>query len=191
MTLQATRPLYTRRRFTVDEYYRLAEVGILREDERVELVDGEIIVMSPIGRLHAADVDRLGDLFVITFRDSAQVRVQNPLRLDEHSEPQPDVMLLRRKPDFYRSGHPRPEDVLLLVEVADSTLAYDREVKLPLYARFGIPEVWLLDVENDAIVAHRDPSPDGYRTRLIVRRGASLAPLAFPGRELAVAEMLG
>ena len=181
----------TRRRFTVSEYYRMAESGILTEDDRVELIDGEIVEMAPIGRRHAGGVNRVTDLFVYTFRDVAVTAVQNPVRLDEHSEPQPDVALLRRRADFYASGHPIPHDVLLLVDVADTSVAADRQVKIPLYARFGIPEVWLVGLDEDTITVYRDPSPAGYRTVLTVRRGESLAPLAFPDRLLAAADVLG
>ena len=191
MTLQVTQLPYTRRRFTVAEYDRLAEAGILTEDDRVELIDGEIIGMSPIGRWHASTVVRLTAIFVRVAGDSAHVSVQNPLHLSEDSEPQPDLMLLRPKPDFYASGHPKPEDVLLLVEIADSSAEYDREVKLPRYARAGIPEVWLFGFENDAIAVYLDPASEGYRTVTFRRRGEWLSPLAFSGRELAVAELLG
>lgn len=191
MTLQATQQLYTRRRFSVAEYDRLAEVGILTEDDRVELIDGEIIDMSPIGRWHASTMVRLTAIFVRVAGDSALVSVQNPLRLSEDSEPRPDLMLLRPKPDFYASGHPKPEDVFLLVEVTDSSAEYDREVKLPRYAQAGIAEVWLFGSENGAITVYRDPSPEGYRTVAVRRRGEWLSPVALPGRELAVAELLG
>jgi Uma2 family endonuclease len=181
----------TRRRFTVIEYYRMAESGILTEDDRVELIDGEIVEMAPIGRRHAAGVDRVADLFFHRFADGAIIRVQNPVRLDEYSEPAPDVALLRRRADYYESGHPTPADVLLLVEIADTSTAADRQVKIPLYARTGIPEVWLVGLNEYTIGVYRDPSPAGYRTVLTVQRGESLAPLAFPDRVLAAADVLG
>jgi Uma2 family endonuclease len=183
--------LLIRRRFTVDEYYRMAEAGILTEADRVELIEGEIVEMTPIGRRHAVCVDSIAELFIRIFVDVARTRIQNPIRLNEHNEPQPDVSLLLRRPDLYTSGHPTPEDVFLVVEVADTSLVMDRRVKMPLYARSGIPEAWLVDLEAEAIFVHRDPGPDGYRTVQAVRRGETLAPLAFPDRPLAAADILG
>ena len=178
-------------RFTVDDYYRMAQAGIFNEDDRVELLDGAIIEMPPIGPLHAGDVDGAAQIFFEAFRDVAQVRVQNPVRLNQYSEPQPDLALLQPRADFYRTRHPGPTDVYLLVEVADTSAEIDRRVKLPLYARAGVPEVWLLNLNLDAILVHRDPSPEGYRTVQTLRRGERLAPLAFPERELAVNDLLG
>ena len=180
-----------RRRFTVGEYYQMAQAGILGEDDRVELIDGEIVEMSPIGRRHAGRVNRLTQLFVRRLGDAAVVSVQNPVRLDEHNEPQPDVMLLRPRADFYEGSIPGPADVLLIVEVADTSAALDRRVKLPLYARSGVPEVWLVDLGKNTIRAHRDPTPGGYRTARTVRRGERIAPLALPDAELAAEEILG
>jgi Uma2 family endonuclease len=181
----------TRRRFTVSEYDRMAKAGILTEDDRVELIDGEIVEMAPIGERHAGTVNRTNNLFGRSFGDQAITAVQNPVRLSDHSEPQPDVALLRRRPDFYRSAHPTPADVLLLVEVAESSAAADRQVKIPLYARSGIPEVWLVDPDQATIAAYREPSASGYGTVLMVRRGEQLAPLAFPDRPVAAADILG
>jgi Uma2 family endonuclease len=192
MTLTPTMtPTPTRRRFSVHEYYRMAEVGILAEDDRVELIDGEIIQMSPIGPPHAGTVLRFSKRFEQRFGDRALVSVQNPIRLDEHNEPEPDLALLKPRPDFYATAHPTPPDVLLVVEVADTSLGYDRGTKLPLYARHGIPEVWIVDVTTDTILVSRDPTPSGYRTAWTVGRGDRIAPLAFPERELAGVELLG
>jgi Uma2 family endonuclease len=179
-----------RRLFTVAEYHQMAEAGILGEDDRVELIEGEIVEMTPIGARHAECVDRLTDLFFRVFGGVARVRVQNPVGLGEHSEPQPDVALVRRKPGFYTSGHPTPGDVLLLVEVADSSADPDRRVKVPLYARSGIQEVWLVDPEPETITMYRDPTPEGFRTAQIVRRGETLSPLAFPEHSISVASVL-
>src|ERR671938_544657 len=135
-----------KRCFSVDEYYRMGEAGILTEDDRVELIEGEIIEMSPIGSRHAACVNRLNTLLGRHLRQTAIVSVQNPIRLDAYSEPEPDVALLRPRADYYESGHPTPADALLIVEVADTSADYDRIIKLPLYAKAGIPEAWLVDL---------------------------------------------
>jgi Uma2 family endonuclease len=180
-----------RRRFTVDEYYRMGRTGILKEGDRVELIGGEIVQMPPIGPGHAANVARCTQSLVRRFSDVANVTVQNPVRLDKFNEPVPDLALLRLRSDFYAERHPLPQDVLLLVEVADTTLGIDRRVKVPLYARAGIPEVWLLDVRRRPIYVYRDPSGGGYQVTLTVRPGESLNPLAFPDRAFDVAELLG
>lgn len=179
-----------RRRFTVDEYHQMAQAGILGEDDRLELIDGEIVEMTPIGARHASCVKRLADFFFRNFRDLAVVSVQDPIRLSERSELQPDLALLHQKPDFYASRLPMPADVFLLVEVASSSVDPDRKVKVPLYARSGILEVWLVDLEQQTITAYLDPTPDGYRTAQVFRRGESLTPSAFPDRPIAVSDIL-
>ncbi|MBI4504649.1 MAG: Uma2 family endonuclease [Chloroflexi bacterium] len=181
----------TRRRFTVDEYYRMAEAGILGEDDRVELIDGEIVEMVPIGDRHAGCVDYLTNVLARLLGEEAQVRVQNPLRLSRYSEPQPDVMLLRPRPDFYRSGHPTPGEVLLLIEVADTSVDLDRRVKVPLYARHGIPELWVVDLAEGTVTVYRDPAPDGYRVAQVLRRGEQLQPAAFADLAVPVADIIG
>jgi Uma2 family endonuclease len=181
----------TRRRFTADEYHQMAAAGILLEDDRIELIEGEIIEMSPIGHHHASVVMRLTDLFVRTFGDVALVGPQNPLHLSDDTEPQPDLTLLRPRPDFYNSGLPGPEDTFLVVEVADTSVAYDRRLKMPLYARNGIVEAWLIDVNQETITVYRDSGPAGYATRRVVRRGEQLAPAIFPDRVLAAEDILG
>jgi len=178
------------RRFTVAEYYRMAEVGILAPEERVELLDGEIIQVSPIGSRHAACVDRINRL-LIPAQPRAIVRVQGPIRLDDHSEPEPDLALLRPRPDFFATGHPGPADVFLIVEVMDTSAASDRTIKLALYARSGIAEVWLVDLNRGLIEVHRHPSAAGFGEVLILQRGQTLAPLAFPDLVLAVDAILG
>jgi Uma2 family endonuclease len=181
----------TRRQFTVREYYRMAKAGILTDDDRVELVEGEIIQMPPIGGPHASRVDRIAQLFFVAIGIAAQIRVQNPLRLSDRSEPVPDVMLLVPKADFYASGHPMPGDVLLLIEVSDTTLGYDLRTKVPLYARNAIPEAWVLDLGGDVLRMHREPSPAGYKVVFTRGRGERIAPLAFPELDLAVDDILG
>ncbi|MGH2769065.1 MAG: Uma2 family endonuclease [Actinomycetota bacterium] len=178
-------------RFTVEEYYRMAEAGILGEDDRVELIEGEIIAMAPIGSPHAGCVTRLTELFIRGVEGRATVIIQNPVRLDGHTEPQPDLMLARRRDDFYRERHPGPDDVLLLVEVADTSGRYDRGVKLPLYASAGIPEIWVIDLIQHRLEAYRSPSPDGYGEVLELGAGDRVAPIAFEDLLIEVGELAG
>ncbi|MBM2812426.1 MAG: hypothetical protein HW416_3185 [Chloroflexi bacterium] len=180
-----------KRQFTVADYYRMAEAGILTEDDRVELIEGEIVEMPPIGDRHASCVDRTTVLFARLFGGRAHLRIQNPLRSSNRSEPVPDLMLLRPRPDFYASGHPTPSDVLLLVEVSDSSEAYDRRVTLPLYAREGVQEVWIFDLGRSVVRVHREPSPTGYALVATHRRGERIAPAAFPDIAIRVEEVIG
>ena len=168
-----------RRLFTRDEYYAMAEAGILKPEDRVELIEGEILCMSPIGGDHAACVNRVNRLFTVPLADRAVVAVQNPVHLNDFSEPQPDIAVLRLREDFYRS-HPTPDDVLLLIEVADTSLERDRRGKIPLYARCGLPEAWLVNLIENVLEVHRAPSRDGYRDVRHLRRGDRVSPLAFP-----------
>lgn len=181
----------TRRRFTASEYHQMAEAGILTEDDRIELIDGEIIEMSPIGSWHASEVDRLTELFVHGFSDRALIRIQNPIRLSEYTEPQPDVTLLHRRADYYAAHAPAPEDIFLVVEIADTSLAYDRQVKMRLYAQSSIAEYWVIDLKAETVTVHREPGPDGYGITQVVRRGEQIAPTAFPDRPVTVDSMLG
>jgi Uma2 family endonuclease len=187
----ATKVQIPRRRFTVDEYYRMAAAGILHEDDRVELIEGEIVEMPPIGISHASSVDRLNQLLAERVVRRAIIRVQSPIHLGERSEPQPDVSLLRPRRDFYAGGHPGPADVLLLIEVADTSADYDRQVKAPLYARAGIGEVWLVDLQARTIEVYRNPSPQGYRLVRIVHPEESLSPELLPDVALAAGDILG
>lgn len=168
----------TRRRFTVHDYHRMGEAGILHEDDRVELIEGEIVEMAAIGTRHFACVNGLTRLLVSSVGDAAIVSVQNPVRLSESNEPQPDLAVIRVRD--YRESLPMPEDVLLLIEVSDTTLAYDRNVKLPLYARAGIREVWIVDLTGEIIERHTDPSADGYRSLKQARRGETIESKALP-----------
>lgn len=179
-----------RRLFTVEEYHWMARVGILCEDDRVELIDGEVIEMTPIGRRHASCVAGLVRHFTRALGDDALVWPQNPIRLGERSEPQPDTVLLRPRLDLYSAVEPVATDVLLLIEVSDTTLEYDREIKVPLYAQSAIPEVWLVNLQQNTVTIYLDPTPDGYRAARVVRRGDQLAPSAFPDRLLAVSDIL-
>jgi Uma2 family endonuclease len=179
-------------RFTVQDYHRMAEAGIFREDDRLELLQGEIVEMPPRGPGHAGGVKRLMNSFLpLQGESKAIISVQDPIRLGEYSEPQPDLALLKPRPDFYAREHPSPEDVLLVVEVMDSSASYDREVKVPLYARFGIPETWLVDLEQGLIEMYRFPGPEGYQQIRTLRRGDRLSPQAFPELIVTVDELLG
>ena len=178
-------------RFTVNDYYKMAQAGILGEDDRVELIDGAIVDMAPIGPRHAAGVDRLNTLFSERLRGRAILRVQNPVHLHEYSEPEPDLMLLRPRADFYASGHPEPADVFLAIEVAESSLEYDRDVKALLYAQNGIPEFWLEDLGGYRVIVHREPGPEGYADVRITSGDDVLSPQAFPEVVLTVREILG
>ena len=182
MSHTATGP--RRHRLTVADYYRMGETGILAPDARVELIDGEIVDMAPPGSLHAGIVDHLALLLGSTLAGRALVRVQNPLRLGEHSEPQPDVTVLRRRVDFYKSGHPRPADALLVVEVADTSLPFDRDDKVPLYTLHGIPEVWLVDLKGKRLVRYRNPEPSAYASVDEPDLGSPLEITALPETRL-------
>ena len=181
----------TRHKFTVEEYHRMAEAGILSEDDRVELIEGEIVEMAPIGSRHAGTVDFLADLFFRHVGKTLLVRVQSPVQLSEDTEPQPDLVLLKRREDFYRNRHPGPEDVLLLVEVAETTAGEDRAVKVPLYGRHGVPEVWLVDLSAEVVEVYREPSSAGYRQVRRAGRGEVLTPLRVPAVTVPVEAILG
>ena len=170
----------TRKLFTVDEYYRMAGAVILQDDVRTELIEGEILEMSAMGSLHAAVVSLINETFVHLFKGQAQVRSQLPIRLDMFSEPQPDIALVRPAKDFYKSQHPQPSEVLLIVEISDSSLAYDLGIKMPLYAAAGIPEVWIADLTNDVLFVFRNPSGKSYLNAITVHRNDSVHCLAFP-----------
>jgi Uma2 family endonuclease len=160
--MSAATDLPRRHWLTVDDYYRMAEVGILDPEARVELIEGEIIDMAPPGSPHAATVTYLTQVFVRTLEGKATVIAQNPVRLSKYSEPQPDLALVRWRDDFYRERHPQPDDVLLIVEIAASSLRFDRETKLPLYARHGIPEMWLVDLGGRRLSRYRAPQNGSY-----------------------------
>lgn len=168
------------RRFTVSEYHRMAEAGILGEDDRVELIDGQIYAMSPIGSQHAACVRRLTRLFILATGEKAEVSVQNPVLLTPDSEPEPDVALLAPRDDTYAARHPRPDEVMLIVEVSGSSLEFDQITKLPLYAQAGIPEVWIVALDEDRLHIHREPSASGYAEHAIRERGGTLTVHALP-----------
>lgn len=180
-----------RRQFNVAEYHRMAEVGILCEDDRVELLDGEIWQLSPIGSRHMACVNRLTAAISRQIDQSVIVSVQNSIQLDDYSEPQPDLALLRMQPDFYAAALPTAADVLLLIEVADTSLEYDRGVKLPRYARAGIPEVWLVDLQENIVRAYSQPTENGYQIIRQLRPGQAAIATMIPGLAVAVNDILG
>ena len=170
----------TAHRFTVDEYHRMGEAGIFHEDDRVELIAGEIVEMAPIGSDHSWVVTRLARLFDRACGDLI-VWSQNPVILSFEDEPQPDLVLVKPVPHLYRRAHPGPDEVLLVIEVADTSLPFDRDKKLPRYALAGIPEVWIVDLRGDRFLVFRAPKGGAYEERLIVSSGEQVSPLALPG----------
>jgi Uma2 family endonuclease len=184
-------PLLTRHRLTVRDYYRMGEAGIFAPDARVELIEGEIIDMAPIGTRHGAAVKRLVALLTSALGSRVIVAVQDPLRLSELSEPEPDLMLLQPRDDFYAEAHPSAADVLLLIEVADTSARYDREVKLPLYARHGVPEVWIVDLEARLLRFHREPAGGAY-AQVSATATPGVTPIAsLPGVAIDLSAVLG
>lgn len=179
-----------RRLFTVEEYHRMAETGILHEDDRIELIHGEIIRMSPIGNFHAAIVSRINMLLVPRLALETIISVQNPVKIDDHSEPEPDIMVLPFRDDYYAESGVTPQDVLLLIEVSDSTPRYDRNTKLPLYATAGIPEVWIVDVNKQQLEVYRQPDEDRYRSMVTLTRDDIVVATRFP-LEVQVRELIG
>ncbi len=168
----------------------MAETGLLKPDARVELLDGQIIDMSPIGPFHGGVVNRLNLRFNELAKGRWIVSVQNPLHLDEYSEPEPDLMLLKPAPDQYTTRHPGPLDVVLLVEVADTSLDYDRGEKLPAYGGAGVPEVWLVDLRELTLEVYRQPHLTGYGSTTLLRAGDKASPLAFPDVTIDVADLM-
>nr|WP_294544274.1 Uma2 family endonuclease [uncultured Rhodopila sp.] len=178
-----------RRRLTLDQYHRLGEAGILGEDDRVELLDGQLVDMSPIGPRHALAVDALNELLGVAVAGRAAIRVQNPIEIDRGTEPNPDIAVVRRPWRGYPRTHPRPEDVLLLVEVADSSLETDRGAKLELYARSGIREFWIVDLRTDGVDVYRGPSGDAYASTVRVGSSGLLDIEALPGIAIPAASL--
>jgi Uma2 family endonuclease len=178
-------------RFTVADYYRMAETGVLKPGARIELLGGRIIDRSPIGPLHGGSIKRLNRLFSGLSAGRWLVSAQDPLHLDEFSEPQPDLMLLKPSEDDYTTRHPRPEDVYLVIEVADTSLDFDRGEKLPAYGRAGVAEVWLLNLGAKTLEVYREPHFSGYASNVTLRANDTICPLAFPDLVVEVAEMLG
>ena len=178
-------------RFTAEEYHRMGEVGILPPDVRVELVGGEIKRMPPIHPPHASIVNRLNAVLAAKLQGQSVVAIQNPIQLDDYNEPQPDVSVLRFRDDYYGNQHPTPVDVLLVIEVADSSLSYDRDEKMPLYGRAGIPEAWLVDVQSGTITVFTEPQASGYGQQRMMSRGDEIVSVSVEGLRLQVDEALG
>ena len=184
-------PWVVRRPLTVADYHRMGEVGILTEDDRVELIEGQLVAMSPIGSDHSGTVNTLTRRLILAVGDRAVVGVQNPVRLDDMSEPQPDFSLMKPRDDDYRRATPRPDDVLLIIEVANSSLAYDRAVKSSLYARHGIPEFWIVNLQANEVEVYRTPGGDQYASVSRVGRDGVLEPELLPGAVIPAAVLLG
>ena len=176
--------------FTVQEYHLMNEAGVFGEDDRVELIEGEIIQMAAIGTRHASCVKRLIRRFSVIPEEIAILGVQDPIQLTERTEPQPDVVLLQPRADYYETAHPIPSEVLL-VEVSDSTVNFDRDVKVPNYARSGIQEVWLWDLEANCLEVYREPTANGYTSIQRFERGEIVSPLAFPDFQVSFDLILG
>jgi Uma2 family endonuclease len=181
----------TRRPLTVQEYHRMGEVGILSEDDRVELIEGQLIAMTPIGSDHHGTVIALTRLLVDAIGDRGMVSVQGPIRLDEVSEPEPDFAVLIPRNDSYRERTARPEEVLLIVEIAHSSLRYDRNIKIPLYARHNIPEVWIVDLVGNCVEVYREPEGDTYTQVMRIGPDGVLQLLVLPGAEISTKAVLG
>ena len=180
------------RLLTVREYHRMIEAGIFGSDERVELVLGQLISLGAKGSPHSAAVTRGLDLLADQFsRQQTQIRVQEPVTLEEHSEPEPDLALVRPDPTYYEARHPQASDVFLIIEVSDSTLSYDREVKSRAYARAGILDYWVLDLKNRQLHVYRDPMLEGYGQEISLGEAEMIAPLAFPTSLVRVGDFLG
>lgn len=169
-TLEQT-PVLTHYRFSVEDYHRMADLDFFPQGARIELLDGEIVEMTPAKSKHAGMIIRLTRLLGELLGKEATISIQNPMSLDDFSEPEPDVAVLKPRPDDYSESHPTPQDILLLIEVSDASLAKDRKVKLPLYARAGIPEVWIVNLEQEQVEVYSEAGPEGYGKMEVVKKG--------------------
>ena len=169
----------------------MAEAGVLTQDDRVELIDGEIIEMCPIGTRHAACVRKAGDILSRLLRNVLIVSIQNPVHIDEYSEPLPDIALLKPRDDFYSRAHPVPDDVVLIIEVADTSLDYDRNIKMPLYAKAGIAEAWLVNLPKDIIEVYNDPSGDSHQNCRLISRGETFTPSVLGNLTIKADDIIG
>ncbi len=178
-------------RFTADQFHRMGDAGVFHEGDRVELIDGHIVEMTPIGPEHAGCVKELVRLLYHAAGDTVVLGVQDPLVLSTHQAPEPDIAVLRPRPGGYRQRHPGPDDVLLVIEVADTSLAYDRSTKIPRYAVAKVPELWIVNLPAEVVEVHRAPASGRYTDTSTLSRGATIRPLRLPGVELRVDEILG
>ena len=190
MSVAAAVPPIERYRLTSAIFHEMVDKGILNEDDRLELIEGELVTMSPIGPEHMGVVNQIAQILIRQLEQRAIVSIQGPIALDEFSEPQPDLALLVQRDDFYKHSLPRPADVALVIEVADSSLAYDRTIKMPLYARAGVPEAWIVNLIDRWIEVYRGPSTAGYTTLLKILSGKSIAPQAFDDVVVVVDDLL-
>ncbi len=190
MSVAVAAPPIERYRLTSAMYREIVEKGILSEDDRVELIEGELVAMPPIGSEHMGVVNQIAERLISQLGSHSIVSIQGPIHLSDFSTPQPDLALLAPRRDYYKRSLPQPGDIMLVIEVADSSLAYDREVKTPLYARANIPEAWIVNLIDRWIEVYRDPSPVGYTTLLKVLPGKSIAPQTFPDVTIIVDELL-
>lgn len=179
-----------KRRFSVKEYHQLMEAGILQEDDRVELIQGEIIQRNPISPKHAGNVDRIVRVLTFLFRESAIIRSQNPVQLHDYSEPEPDIAVLKPRADFYTTAHPTAGDVLFLIELSDSSLEYDQEIKLPEYAASHIPEYWIVDLKKNQITVYSAPSAEQYLKSQTFQLDELIESPALPN-PIVVSKLLG
>jgi Uma2 family endonuclease len=186
-TRQTMAELRSAFRLGVDAYHRMIDAGIFDEDDRVELIEGELRALPPIKSEHTGKNKRLNRVLTLAAGSDALVAVQDPLTLHPDSEPEPDLMLLRPREDFYAGANPTPADTLLVIEICDTSLRYDREVKVPLYAAHGVPEVWLIDLQHRRLEMYREPGPDGYRLILRPEPSEVVSPVLLPGLRLAIA----
>lgn len=181
----------TEKLFTVEEYHRMAEAGILRPGDRMELIEGKIIQMSAIGHRHFVSVMRAHTFLMETLERRILLSIQGPIRLSDWTEPEPDLVIFKPRADFYAQKRPTPADVFFIVEVSDTSLTYDQRIKLPRFAAAGIPEVWIEDLQNKLLLVHRDPAGDVYKTTMTLRAEDSISPLAFPDAVFRVEDLLG
>jgi Uma2 family endonuclease len=179
------------RKFTVEDYHNFIDSGVFKPEERLELWEGEFIEMSPIGKRHAGCIDAISEMLRDYLQKQAIIRTQNPIVLSDFSEPQPDVTLLKRRDDFYRTVNATAKDVLLTMEVSDTTAKFDRDIKFPRYAENGIQEAWLIDLENDRVEIHTQPTAKGYKLVKILHRGDIAESMVLPEIKLAVDDILG
>jgi Uma2 family endonuclease len=191
MSVEVATPTFTRYRFTVEEYGRMGEAGVFSPDVRVELIEGEIVDMSPIGKRHAACVARLTRVLTFSLNRVALVWAQNPVELSDYSEPEPDLALLKSRDDFYENAKPRPEDVMVIIEVSEKTLEYDRKVKVPLYARAGIPEVWIVNLNDERVETFAEPSGGAYKTAAAFSRDEWVQSYALCDLNLDASKIFG